>query len=174
MDFAILCATIFFGRVVDMSCSTIRTILTVKEKTALAALVGFFESFLWFMIVRQALTSAQSGTVVAIVYGIGFAAGTFVGGSIAKKFISSNIIIQVVTTQKCDELLRALRNSGYAVSVLNVNSSEFCGEKYMLMTEIVSNRLNDYKKIVYQYDPHAFIMVQETKHVFNGFNTNRK
>ena len=57
METVILCATVFFGRVVDMSCGTMRTILTVKEKTALAALVGFFESFIWFVIVRQALNS---------------------------------------------------------------------------------------------------------------------
>ncbi|NLC73441.1 MAG: DUF2179 domain-containing protein [Ruminococcaceae bacterium] len=174
METVILCATVFFGRVVDMSCGTMRTILTVKEKTALAALVGFFESFIWFVIVRQALNSGISGAAIAVSYGSGFAAGTYVGGKLAKWFISSNIVVQVVTTNKNDVLIHALRDAEFAVSVLNVNSSEFCGDKYMLLSEIGSKRLNEYKDIIYLHDPKAFILVQETKYVFNGFNVNRK
>ena len=169
MEIAILCAEIFCCRILDVSCCTIRTVLTVKEKTALAAFVGFFEAFLWFVIVRHALTSDVTGLEIAIAYGAGFAAGTYIGGHIARRFIKSNVTVQVVTSDRSDVLIRVLREEGYAVTVVNVNSSEFGGEKYMLFSEIRSDKLSHFKKLVYENDPKSFIMVQETKYVFNGF-----
>lgn len=169
METLLLCLEIFCCRILDVSCCTIRTVLTVKEKTALSAFVGFFEAFLWFLIVRQALNSGIGGLPIAVAYGCGFAAGTFVGGKIAKRFIRSNVIMEVVTTSRNDDMVHAIRDAGYAVTVVNVNSSEFGGEKYMLFSEIISNRISDFKKLVYSMDSKAFIMVQETKYVFNGF-----
>ncbi len=169
METLILCLEVFCCRILDVSCGTVRTVLTVKEKITLSAIVGFFEAFLWFVIVRQALTSGTSSIAVAVAYGAGFAAGTFVGGKIARRFIKSNIMMEVVTTERNDELLRAIRAAGYAVTVVNVNSSEYGGEKYMLFAEIISNRINEFKGLIHEYDPKAFIMVQETKYVYNGF-----
>ena len=111
----LLCAEIFFCRILDVSCSTLRTVLTVKEKTLYAALVGFFEASIWFLVVRQALASNMTGLEIAVAYGGGFAAGTFIGGTIARRFIRSNIVVQVVTTERNDELLHHIHDAGFAV-----------------------------------------------------------
>lgn len=168
MQTLILCVVIFCGRILDVTCCTLRTVLTVKEKTAVSACMGFFEAFLWFVIVRTALSSPINGIEVAISYGAGFAAGTFIGGKIAKRVIRSNVTLEIVTSERNNELVHAIRDAGYAVTVLNVNSSEYGGEKYMLFAEIVNTHLKAFKELVYQYDPKAFIMVQETKYVYNG------
>ena len=166
---ALLCAEIFFCRILDVSCCTIRTVLTVKEKTALAALVGFFEAFIWFVVVRQALAAANSSIFVALAYGGGFAAGTYVGGKLAKRFIKSNVTMQVVTSDKNDELVKAIQSAGFAVTVVKTRATEYGGEKYMIFAEISSRRLAEFRKLVYSLDSAAFIMVQETKQVFNGY-----
>lgn len=169
METALICAEIFFGRILDVSCCTIRTVLTVKEKTTLAACVGFFEALLWFIIVRQALNVANAGIFIAVAYGGGFSAGTYVGGRLARWLIKSDVTMQVVTTGKNDDLVRALQSARFAVTVVDTKATEFGPEKYMLFSEISSRRLAEYKKTVYELDPKAFIMVQETKYVFNGF-----
>lgn len=169
MNVALLCVEIFLCRILDVSCCTIRTVLTVKEKTSLAALVGFFEAFLWFVVVRQALDSGNTSIFVAVAYGGGFAAGTFVGGKIARRFIKSNVVMQVVSTGKNDDLVHALQDAGFAVTVVDTKATEFGPEKYMLFSEISNRRMDEYKKLTYKMDPRAFIMVQETKYVFNGF-----
>ncbi len=169
METALLCAEIFFCRILDVSCCTIRTVLTVKERTALSALVGFFEAFLWFVVVRQALSATNDSIFVALAYGGGFAAGTYVGGRLARWLIKSNVVMEVVTTGKNDELVKALQESKFAVTVVDTKATAFGPEKYMLFSEISSRRLPEYKKLVYRLDPRAFIMVQETKYVFNGF-----
>jgi uncharacterized protein YebE (UPF0316 family) len=78
-------------------------------------------------------------------------------------------VIHVVTTRKDPAITRAIQDAGFAVTVVNANSSEYCGEKYMLISEIVGGRLEEYKRLIYDLDSTAFIMVQETKFVYNGF-----
>lgn len=164
-----LCAVIFFCRILDVSFGTLRMVLTVREKSALAACVGFFEVMLWFLIVRQALNSADSSIAIAFAYASGYATGTYVGGRIARKYLKANLVIQAVTTRTDPAAVRAIQDAGFAVTVLNANSSEYCGEKYMLISEIVGSRLQEYRDLIYSLDPSAFIMVQDTKYVYNGF-----
>ena len=167
---ALMCVKIFFCRIADVSLGTVRTVLTVKEKTLAAAFIGFIEVLLWFLIVREALSATGNGLITGIAYAAGFATGTYIGGKIARKFIKGNVVVQVVTTSRNDDLVRSVRAAGFGVSVVDVNSSEFGDEKYMLFCEIGSRRLKDLKKLVHSYDSSAFIMVQDTKHVFNGYN----
>ncbi len=170
MEFLKLCLIVFLGRVFDMSLCTIRTILSVREKSVLAAMIGLFESFIWFTVVRQALSSSISGWEIALVYGSGFAAGTYLGGLITRKLLVFDLVIQVVTSDRNDELIHTLREEGFAVTVVNVNSSEFGGEKYMIFSKIRSNNLKAFKELIHRFDTNAFIMVQDTKYVFKGYD----
>lgn len=162
------CLLIFFGRIIDVSMGTFRTMLTVKEKTLAAALVGFVEVSIWFMIVRQALSLSGNGILPGISYAAGFAIGTLIGGAIAKRFIKGNVVLQIVI-DKNDEMVQVIRDAGFGVSAVNVNGSDYGGEKYMLFCDIDKKRLDELKYIVHKFDANAFIMVQETKSVFNGF-----
>ena len=130
-----------------MSLCTIRTILSVREKSLLAALIGLIESFIWFTVVRQALSSSVSGLEVALVYGSGFAVGTYLGGLITRKFLVFDLYIQVVTSGRNDKLVHALRGEGFAVTVINVNSSGFGGVKYMIFSKIRAKTLRPLKRL---------------------------
>ena len=141
----LLCLRIFFSRILDVSLATVRAMLTVKGKSKTAACVGFVEVIIWFLAVRTAFNSDEAGIILAIAYAGGFAAGTFIGGIISSKFIKGT------------------------VTVVNVNSSEYSGEKYMLFAQIASDRLSEFKQLVYDKDDRAFIIVQESKYVYNGF-----
>ena len=165
----LLCLRIFFSRILDVSLATVRTMLTVKGKSKTAACVGFVEIIIWFLAVRTAFNSDEAGIILAIAYAGGFAAGTFIGGIISSKFIKGTVTVQIVTSGKNDDLISAIRNAGFAVTVVNVNSSEYSGEKYMLFAQIASDRLSEFKQLVYDKDDRAFIIVQESKYVYNGF-----
>ena len=86
------CLTIFFGRIVDVSLGTLRTMFTVKEKAFRAALCGFGEVFVWFIIVRNALNSDGPVLVLALCYAAGYASGTFIGGKLSKRVWSDAAI----------------------------------------------------------------------------------
>lgn len=165
----LLCLQVFFCRIVDVSLGTVRTILTVKDKVGTASIIGFVEIFVWFVIVQAAISRGGDSWWVALAYAAGFAAGTYAGGKLATRFMKGILDIQIVTSSKNEDLIDAVRDAGFGVSVLNVNSSEFGDEKYMLIIEIRGENLKKLEKIVYAHDPAAFVMARETKFIQNGF-----
>ena len=172
MDILFLCLKIFFCRIVDVSMATFRTVITVKGKNKVAALIAIFEALLWFLVIREALTfettTLQETLFIAFAYAAGFASGTFIGGALSKK-ISGNIEVQVVTSSKNNDLIKKLQDAGFALTVTSSEATQFSGEKYMLFSVIKSSKLEEFKKLIYEIDERAFIMVYETKVMYNGF-----
>ncbi|MEG0750429.1 MAG: DUF5698 domain-containing protein [Oscillospiraceae bacterium] len=173
-EILIVCLQVFFCRILDVSLGTVRTVLTVQSKPAYASLIGFIETLLWFLVVRQALAVESSGIYTAIAYASGFAAGTFIGGLIARRFVRGDVTVQIVTTDRNDKLVSAIRVAGFGATVVDVRGSDYGCEKYMIFCEISSARLDELKRIVGKYDTQAFIMGQETKYVYNGFFLRKK
>ena len=173
MALLFLCLKIFFCRIIDVSLATLRTIVTVKGKAALASIVALAEGLVWFLIVREALLFEApdlfSKLAIAFAYAFGFASGTYIGGKLADKFIVGNVNVQVVTSSQNDKMLEAIRDAGYGVTVLDVNTSLFSRKKYMLFCEVTTKQLKDFKALIYSLDKKAFLMVHETKFVYNGF-----
>ena len=163
------CLKIFSFRIIDVTLSTVRTVLTVKEKALASSMVGFVEVFIWYSIVREALTAGGPFLPTAIAYAGGFATGTFIGGKVARRFIPGHVVVSVVTTGRNDALIAVLREAGYGISVMNVNKSEFSDEKYMLLADVDKAVLKDFQRLVEQYDPDAFVLIQETKSVSNAY-----
>ena len=166
MNTLFLCFKIFFVRIIDVSLGTARTIIMVRGKGLIASIIGFFEVFVWFLIVREALNTTESGLFIAISYSLGFATGTYIGSIFSEKFIESNLSIEVITEKK--ELADKIRKKNYGVSVLNVNGQEDV-QKYMLVIEIKNKKLESLKKLIDELDKKAFVMIKETKLVQNGY-----
>jgi uncharacterized protein YebE (UPF0316 family) len=167
MEIFILCIKIFFVRIIDVSLGTFRTITTVKGKKLFSSFVGFIEVLIWFLIVKEALNNETNSIWVAIAYSLGFATGTYIGGILSDKFIQGNLSIQVILSDNNESIINEIRKSGYAVSVMNIKGQE--KERYMLLIEIDKDDLNHLTSIIKKLDQKAFIIVNETKMVQNGF-----
>lgn len=169
MQLLLLCLKIFFVRILDVSLGTLRTVITVKGKSLYASLVGFFEVFVWFIIVKEALNTDETSILIAISYSLGFATGTFIGSILSKKLISSNLSVQVITNKAYPNMVNQLREEGYGVTVMDVEGKDNSQEKYMLFIEINNKSLNHLQHLVKKIDNDAFIVVNETKYVQNGY-----
>lgn len=171
MELLILCLKIFFVRILDVSMGTFRTIITVKGKSLYASIIGFIEVFIWFMIVREALNTDETSIFIAISYALGYATGTFIGSILSKKFISGTLSVQVITS-KAKIMADTLRENGYAVTVIDVEGKDHSQNKYMLYIGINDKKLNHLQKIIEQIDSSAFVIINETKYIQNGFINN--
>lgn len=168
MEVLLLCIKIFFVRIFDVSLGTMRTIITVKGRTKLASLIGFIEVFIWFVIVREALNTDSSSIFVALSYAGGYAAGTLIGGLLSEKFINGNLTVQVILSNNDDEVVTSIRKAGFAVTVLNVKGQEDI-EKHMLIMEVKKKKIKELKKLIKELDEKAFVIINETKMVENGY-----
>lgn len=169
MNILILCLKIFFVRIIDVSLGTVRTIITVKGRRVVASMVGFVEVFVWFLIVREALNTDEVSIWIAVSYSLGFATGTYIGSVLSDIFISGTLGIQVVTSNSDNNIINILRKNGYALTVLPVEGMNDDNSKYMLFIEIDKKRFNDLKRLIKSLDEKAFIVVNETKFVQNGY-----
>lgn len=161
-----MCIKIFLARLVDVSLGTFRTINTVKGRDLIAALIGLVEITVWFLIVKEALNTTNNSIFIVISYALGFSVGTYIGGKISKRFIKSNLEVQVILSNKDDSVVEEIRKKGYGLTAIEVKGRD---EKYMLYIQIRNNSLESLKKLVKKLDSRAFIVVNETKYVENGY-----
>lgn len=174
LDLLIVCLIVVLGRIVDMSLATMRTVFSVKNKPQIAAPIGFIEAFFWFLIVKAALDYTIKNPVVdtlllAIAYSLGFALGTLIGGLITKNLIKSKIHVQIVLSNKNDEVIKELKEKGFGQTVITAKGAHKNAETYMIFVETDSNKLTELRNIINTMDEKAFVSVTESKSVYNGF-----
>ena len=169
MEIIFLCLKVFFARIIDVSLGTFRTVTLVKGKTKIAALIGFVEVLIWFLIVKEALNTGVNSIWIGISYAAGFATGTLLGGYISKTFIAGSLTVQVITTKAFPDMVDKLRENGYAVTIINVISKDEKLKKNMLFIEINKKEKHNLEKLIKKYDNKAFIVINESVYVANGY-----
>ncbi|MGN1370775.1 MAG: DUF5698 domain-containing protein [Candidatus Coprovivens sp.] len=169
MTLFLLCVKIFCARIIDVTLGTIRMIHTVKGKTKTAGIIAFFEVFIWFIIAREALNTGVNSIWIAVAYAGGYATGTMLGSFISNKFVNSLISVEVITTKATPENIEKIRLEGFGVSVVDtINNLSEENSKILFIT-LNSRHLGDLKRILRHIDKNAFIVVNESKVVVNGF-----
>lgn len=164
----ILLLIVFFSRVADVSLGTIRTIMTVRGNRTLASLIGFIEVLVWFLVAREALNTENSSIFIAIAFAGGYAAGTYIGGVLAKLLFPSNSLVQIITSKRDPELLKAIGEAGFSMTVSDVYGRDHVSEKYMIFIHVGGKYVQKLQKIVIEADPQAFISISEGRNSVNG------
>ena len=167
-NIVVLCLMVFFARIIDTSFATVRTVMIVRDKVLYAVMIAFFEVFVWFLIVREALNSVENAFLIAIAYSAGYATGVFVGMKITDHFITTNVSVNIVVNQKKD-IINALVDNNFAVSVSKIKWKDLISNKFMIFVATTNKRLALLRKIVTEIDDHAFIVVSENKQVVGGY-----
>ncbi len=168
MNLINMCILVFLSRIVDVSLGTIRTTIVVKGRNIVGSAIGFIEVTVWFIVVEQVLGMTDNNIYIILSYALGFSAGTYIGGKLTKILFKTKLGVQVITSNNSTSMVKCLRDNEFAVSVINVNN-RFKSKKYMLFMEIDSNRLDLLRKIIKKYDSKAFMVVNETMFVQNGY-----
>lgn len=177
LDFFILCLVVCIGRVIDVSLGTTRTVFTVRGKPYIASIIAFVEVTLWFLIVREALNCETRGMetyLIAISYALGYSLGTLLGGLVTSKVIRSKINVQLIATNKDDDLIKALGEAGFGATILLATGATTKEERYMILIETDNKKLKLLKSLINEHDPDAFITISDVKSTHNGYFGNRR
>jgi len=165
MNLVFLCIKIFFARIVDVSIGTVRTVIMVRGKILVAASLAFIEVMIWFMVAREALMTDINSIFIPVSYALGYATGTSIGTYISKNFLKCIRGVEIITKNNQLELIKAIKANGYAVSVMDLKGNK----NGFLLCEVSNKKEKKLINLVKKYDPNAFIIVNETKYVQNGF-----
>ncbi|MCI8497956.1 MAG: DUF2179 domain-containing protein [Bacilli bacterium] len=164
MKTIILCLEVFFARMIDVGIGSVRTILLVKGKNFISMILAFIEILIWFFVAKQTLTSEETNLAIILSYAGGYAVGTYVGGLINKYFVRGTLTAFIVTSLDNRDMVDELKDSGYGVSVISVEEN-----KLVLLTEFKKKNLNKLKSTIKRIDDSAFIIINESLHVENGY-----
>src|SRR6188768_1087734 len=108
-SFFLLPILIFLARITDVSINTIRIIYVLGGRRATATILGFFESFIWLMAIRQIFEHLDNW-ICYVAYPGGFAMGIFVGMIIEERIAYGKVIVRIITRKDVKELISYLSN----------------------------------------------------------------
>lgn len=156
---------IFALRIVDVSLSTLRVLLSVRGVRWVVPLIGFFEVLVWIFAVGNAIRHLDSPWHL-LGYAAGFATGSFVGMWLEGKMALGLATVRVMSQHGGVEIAEALRDRGFGVT-------EFAGHGREGRVEVVYavTRRRDLPTVMEQvalWDPGAFVTVEEPRAVQRG------
>jgi uncharacterized protein YebE (UPF0316 family) len=161
---------IFVLRIVDVSLDTMRVLFTVRGKRGIAAVLGFFQAFIWIFAVGTAIRYLNSWMHI-IGYAGGYAMGTFVGITIERLVAYGLSTVRIISAHGGVEIAEALRERGYGVTEISGFGRD--GGVEIVNCVVHRSHLDDVMQIVDRYDPRAFVTAEEPRILRGGFFAQR-
>ena len=90
------------------------------------------------------------------------------GMLLTDRFVTSNIIINVVIKNNKREVTEELIKHGFAYSIYKINGHDINEKKHMLIIVTTNKKMHIVEEIVKRYDKKPFIIITESKQVKNG------
>jgi uncharacterized protein YebE (UPF0316 family) len=148
-------------RIVDVSLTTLRTVLTIRGRKVAVAAIGFCEVLVWIFAVGNAMKFLDS-PLHLLGYATGFALGTYTGLTIEEKLAIGVAQVRIVSLHSGVEIAEALRGLGFGVT-------EFAGYGLRGNVEVALAvcRRKDVPAVLAEigrWDPDAFVTVEEPRH----------
>lgn len=158
---------IFFARVIDVTCSTIRTLMVVQGRKLQAALIGFFEVIVYITALGKVVDSLDN-PLSLLAYGLGFACGNYVGIMVENRIALGNLGAQIILKSSGNkELVDILRENKFGVTIMDGYGID--GPREILNVAFKRKNLHSLKTIVYGYDKDAFITVSSINPISGGY-----
>lgn len=158
---------IFFARVIDVTLSTLRTLMVMQSRKLQAAIVGFFEVTIYITALGKVVDSLDN-PLNLLAYGLGFSCGTYVGIIVENKIALGNLGAQIILkTADNKKLINTLREKKFGVTV--IKGEGIHGPREILNIALNRKDLNKLKKLVYDFDEKAFITVNNINPISGGF-----
>lgn len=157
-SYLLLPLLIFLARIADVSINTIRIIYVLGGRRLTATLLGFFESFIWLMAIRQIFEHLDNW-VCYIAYPAGFASGIFVGMIIEERIAYGKVIVRIITRKEVRELISFLNNQAFRYTHVRAEGPD--GQENLVFTVLERERLEDLLGKLREILPSAFYTVEK-------------
>jgi uncharacterized protein YebE (UPF0316 family) len=157
-SYVLLPVLIFLARIGDVSINTIRIIYVLGGRRWTATLLGFFESFIWLMAIRQIFEHLDNW-VCYVAYPAGFASGIFVGMIIEERIAYGKVIVRIITRKDVSVLLGHLTAQQYRYTHVNAEGPE--GHENLVFTVLERDNLESLLYKLKEVLPTAFYTVEK-------------
>ena len=164
-QYVVLPLIIFFARICDVSLGTLRIVFVSKGKKNIAPILGFFEVFIWIVVISQILKNVDS-LIGFLAYAGGYAAGNYVGMLIEERIALGTQLIKVFSSKDVTSLQKCLNAAGFGTTVVEGDGSS--GKVKILYTVINRKTFEQARKILIEFDPHILYVIEDVRLVKSG------
>lgn len=159
---------IFLVKVLEVTLGTVRLVLITKGEKVKGAILGVVEAFIWLALVSTVLDNVTEDPIKAILYGVGFGVGNFLGSLLEEKLALGTSRIEIIVLQEHEaELTATLRAAGFAVTVMEGHGKDYA--RKILISIVKRKQVKQYVEIAKKNQKNAVITVSESKPVYGGF-----
>jgi uncharacterized protein YebE (UPF0316 family) len=159
-SFLILPLLIFLARICDVSINTIRIIYMLGGRRLTATLLGFFEAFIWLLVIREIFKHLDNW-LCYVAYPAGFACGIFVGMIIEEKIAYGKVIVRIITRKDVTQLIQYLNTQHFRFTKVNAEGPN--GQETLVFTVLDRERLDDLLNKLKELIPTAFYTIEKVK-----------
>lgn len=157
-SYLLLPLLIFLARIVDVSLNTVRIIYVLGGRKLTSTLLGFFESFIWLMAIRQIFEHLDNW-ICYVAYPAGFAAGIFVGMMIEEKIAYGKVIVRIITRKDIEVLLQYLNKQYFRYTYVKAEGPD--GQENLVFTVLEREKLEELLFTLKEILPTAFYTVEK-------------
>lgn len=157
-SYVILPLLIFIARIGDVSINTIRIIYVLGGRRFTATFLGFFESFIWLMAIRQIFEHLDNW-ICYVAYPAGFAMGILVGMIIEEHIAYGKVIMRIITRKDINPLKGYLNSQLFRFTALKAIGPD--GEENVVFTVLERERLPDMVAKLKEILPTAFYTIEK-------------
>lgn len=157
-SYVLLPLLIFVARIGDVSINTIRIIYVLGGRRITATLLGFFESFIWLMAIRQIFEHLDNW-ICYIAYPAGFASGIFVGMIIEERIAYGKVIVRIITRKDVSGLIGYLNGNNFRYTKVDAQGPD--GHENLVFTVLERERLEPMLYTLKEMLPTAFYTVEK-------------
>ncbi len=149
---------IFLARITDVSINTIRIIYVLGGRRLTATILGFFESFIWLMAIRQIFEHLDNW-ICYVAYPGGFATGIFVGMIIEERIAYGKVIVRIITRKDVNDLIGYLNKKRFRYTHVNAEGPD--GKENLVFTVLERESLEILLYKLKDILPTAFYTVEK-------------
>lgn len=163
--YGVLPLLIFFARICDVTIGTLRIIFVSKGQRHIAPFLGFFEVLIWILAISQIMSNLNNFACY-IGYAAGFATGNYIGMLVEERLAFGKVLVRVFTTDSGSELVQILNSSGFGATTFQAQGAQ--GDVSIVYSVINRKDLVDVQKILNQFNPRLFYVVEDIRKVNQG------
>ena len=160
---------IFFGKILEVTVSTVRIVLINRGERVKGSLIAFIEVLLWVFITGTVLTGFKDDMLRVLVFALAFAFGNYLGSWMEDKLAFGLCSVQVIVPdgEESQKLATELRANNFAVTGICGKGKD--GKRELMLLHIKRKRIPQAVSIIKDSLANAVIVVNDAKVIYGGF-----
>jgi uncharacterized protein YebE (UPF0316 family) len=169
-SYVVLPLIIMFARIVDVTIGTMRIIFVSKGQKRVAPILGFFEVFIWIIVIGQIMANLNNWACY-FGYALGFAFGNYVGMRLEEYLAVGKQLIRIIAQKDGINLVKNLNNVGFGATLIEGEGSS--GKVQLIYTIVNRENMAEVLQKINEFNPKLFYTIEDIKKVSAGIFPNQ-